>query len=324
MLCLEFPIPPLPQFVTVGHAVWSPGDRHFARTFGVYDLLLVKRGTLYMMEAGKEYAVRPGMVLLLEAGLPHDGYRACGEDTEIYWVHFIHAPEPAYIRHGDIPWSTLLAKGTVEDEEPSVQQRLYLPKFAAVDLEGLEPILQEMNELHNRLSAENAMRLHLLLAGLLAALQAECERTAQPPEPAVRLARAAAAYLAEHWREPFHLAGLAEELHFQADYITRCMKQHIGTTPLQYVLHLRLEEAKKLLGGTVLGISEIAERVGIQDPNYMTRLFSARFGVTPGAYRQRLRQRDEAAAATGPGRAKPARAAVRSLASARGIGWDYS
>lgn len=46
-----------------------------------------------------------------------------------------------------------------------------------------------MNELHNRLSAENAMRLHLLLAGLLAALQAECERTAQPPEPAVRLAR---------------------------------------------------------------------------------------------------------------------------------------
>lgn len=44
MLCLEFPIPPLPQFVTVGHAVWSPGDRHFARTFNVYDLLLVKRG----------------------------------------------------------------------------------------------------------------------------------------------------------------------------------------------------------------------------------------------------------------------------------------
>lgn len=89
-----------------------------------------------MMESDKEYAVGPGMVLLLEAGLPHDGYRACEEDTEIYWVHFIHAPEPAYIRRGDIPWSTLLAKGTVEDEEPSVQQRLYLPKFTAVDLGG--------------------------------------------------------------------------------------------------------------------------------------------------------------------------------------------
>jgi len=295
VLCLEFAIPPLPQFVTVGHAVWSPGDRHFARTFGVYDLLLVKRGTLYMTEEGKDYAVGPGKLLVLEAGLLHDGYRACGEDTEIYWVHFIHGCKPAHIRREDIPWSSLLAKGTVEDEEPSVQQRLYLPKYATVDVEALEPILHEMNEIHSRLNAENALRLHLLLAGLLAALQEECARTTQP-EPAVRLARAAAAYLDIQWRQPFNLAALEEELHFQADYITRCMKQHIGTTPLQYVLQRRLEEAKKLLSGTVLGISEIAERVGIHDPNYMTRLFSTRFGVTPGAYRRRLRQREDATA----------------------------
>lgn len=297
MLCLELAIPPLPQFVTVGHAVWQPGDRHFARTFGVYDLLLVKRGTLYMREKDREYAVGPGKLLVLEAGLPHEGYRACEEDTEIYWVHFIHESKPAYIRREDIPWSSLLAKGTVEDEEPSAQQRLYMPKYATVDVEALEPILHEMNEIHSRLSAENALRLHLLLAGLLEALQAECIRTAQP-EPAARLARAAASYLDVHWRQPFNLAGLEEELHFQADYITRCMKQHIGTTPLQYVLHLRLEEAKKLLGGTVLGISEIAERIGIQDPNYMTRLFSTRFGLTPGAYRRRLRQREDTAAST--------------------------
>ncbi|UQZ33059.1 AraC family transcriptional regulator [Paenibacillus sp. PK3_47] len=291
MLCLEFTIPPLPQFVTVGFAVWSPGDRHFARTFGVYDLLVVKRGTLYMAEQDREYAIGPGKMLVLEAGLPHEGYRGCEEDTEIYWVHFIHESKPAYIRQEEIPWSSLLARGTVEDEEPSAQQRLYLPKFASVDLEVLEPILHEMNEIHSRLNAGNALRLHVQLAAFMAALQDECARTALP-EPAVRLARAAAAYLDEHWKEPFHLAGLQEELHFQADYITRCMKQHIGTTPLQYVLHLRLEEVKKLLGGTVLGIPDIAERAGIRDPNYMTRLFKARFGMTPGAYRRRLRHRE--------------------------------
>ncbi|SET70329.1 AraC family transcriptional regulator [Paenibacillus sp. NFR01] len=293
MLCLEFAIPPLPQFVTVGHAIWSPGDRHFARTFGVYDLLLVKRGTLYMTEQGTEYEIGPGNLLVLEAGLPHVGHKACSENTEIYWVHFIHYGKPAHIRQEEISWPALLIKGTMEDEVPPSQQRLYMPKFAPVDVEALEPILREMNEIHSRLNTENALRLHVLLAGLMAQLQAECARLPQP-EPAVRLARAAAAYLDAHWRQPFQLAGLEEELHFQADYITRCMKQHIGTTPLQYVLHLRLEEAKKLLGGTVLGMSEIAERVGIHDPNYLTRLFSARFGVTPGAYRRRLRQRGTA------------------------------
>lgn len=292
MQCLEFSIPPLPQFVTAGHAVWKPGDRHFARTFGVYDLLMVTRGTLYMTEEQMEYEVGAGKLLVLEAGLPHFGHRACLEHTEIYWVHFIHGVPAVHVRQEDIPWSTLLSKGTVEDIEPSSQQRMYLPKFSSVDVQTLEPMLRGLNDIHNRLNGENALQLHILLTELFAALQAECARTSEP-EPSVRLAQAAAAYLNEHWRRPFERAALEEKLHFQASYIARCMKKHIGKTPLQYVLHLRLEEAKKLLGGTVLGISEIAERVGIRDSNYMTRLFTAKLGMTPGAYRQMLRQKRE-------------------------------
>lgn len=294
MLCLEFAIPPLPQFVTAGHAVWKPGDRHFARTFGVYDLLLVTRGTLYMTEEQTEYEVCAGKLLVLEAGLRHFGHRACVEHTEIYWVHFIHGHPASYISQEDIPWSALLSKGTVEDVEPSTQQRMYLPKFAPVDVQTVEPMLRGLNDIHNRLNGENALKLHLLLAELFAALQADCARMTEP-EPSIRLAQAAAAYLNEHWRKPFERAALEEKLHFQASYIARCMKKHIGKTPLQYVLHLRLEEAKKLLGGTVLSISEIAERVGIRDSNYMTRLFTAKLGMTPGAYRQMLRQMKEEA-----------------------------
>lgn len=292
MLCLEFAIPPLPQFVTAGHAVWKPGDRHFARTFGVYDLLLVTKGTLYMTEEQTEYEVGAGQLLVLEAGLRHVGHRACLEHTEIYWVHFIHGHPAVHILQEDIPWTSLLSKGTVEDVEPSSQQRMYLPKFASVEVHTVEPMLRGLNDTHNRLNGENALQLHLLLTELFAALQAGCARTSEP-EPSVRLAQAAAAYLNEHWKEPFERAALEEKLHFQASYIARCMKRHIGKTPLQYVLHLRLEEAKKLLGGTVLGISEIAERVGIRDSNYMTRLFTAKLGMTPGAYRQMLRQKKE-------------------------------
>lgn len=243
MLCLEFAIPPLPQFVTAGHAVWKPGDRHFARTFGVYDLLLVTKGTLYMTEEQTEYEVCAGKLLVLEAGLRHFGHRACLEHTEIYWVHFIHGHPASYISQEDIPWSALLSKGTVEDVEPSTQQRMYLPKFASVEVQTVEPMLRGLNDIHNRLNGENALKLHLLLAELFAALQADCARMTEP-EPSIRLAQAAAAYLNEHWREPFERAALEEKLHFQASYIARCMKKHIGKTPLQYVLHLRLEEAK--------------------------------------------------------------------------------
>ncbi|MFD1904620.1 helix-turn-helix domain-containing protein [Paenibacillus rhizoplanae] len=45
------------------------------------------------------------------------------------------------------------------------------------------------------------------------------------------------------------------------------------------------------------GVSEIAERVGIPDPSYLSRLFGSRFGITPGAYRRRLHQQEAAGAA---------------------------
>ena len=288
MLCLEFSIPPLPQFVTVGHAVWAPGDQHFARAFGVYDLLLVKRGTLYMKEEEKKYAVGPGKLLVLEAGFKHAGYRPCEEPTEVYWVHFVHGIPAAKLNKEDIPWSALQTKGTVDDLLPAAHQRLYMPKFASVDVGRIEPILDEMNGTHSRLNAGNALQLHVQLAELFMALQRECA-SALTTEPSLQVARAAAAYLEACWREPYRSSAMEEKLHFQGDYITRCMKRHIGTTPLQYVLHLRLEEAKKLLGGTVLGIADIAERTGMKDANYMARWFKAKTGLSPGAYR-RLRQ----------------------------------
>ena len=295
VLCLEFAIPPLPQFVTAGHAVWKPGDRHFARTFGVYDLAGHK-GTLYMREEQTEYEVGAGKRWCWKRA-PHVGHRACSEHTEIYWVHFIHGHPAVHILQEDIPWTSLLSKGTVEDVEPSSRQRMYLPKFASVEVQTVEPIAR-IERYPQQTEWRKCATAPPLLTELFAARR---QARSDVRAGAFRPAGPSAAYLNEHWKEPFERASLEEKLHFQASYIARCMKMHIGKTPLQYVLYLRLEEAKKLLGGTVLGISEIAERVGIRDSNYMTRLFSAKLGMTPGAYRQMLRQKKESGGNALPG-----------------------
>lgn len=288
MECIQLQIPPLPQLLTVGHGVWQPGNRHFRRNFGVYDMLLVKRGTLYMTEEGQAYAVGPGNLLVLEPGLTHWGHLPCTEETDIYWVHFTHTMPGRRIPREQIAWSALIDKGRDEDQTPSSVQHVYVPKWASVNLASLIPVLDAMDELHNRLNAEQSIRLHRLFAELFVLLQEECSRTSQPARSA-RISAAACELLGKHRRQPFDAKLLEEELHFQFDYITRCMKKHTGMTPLQYVLHLRLEEAKKLLTHTVLTIPEIAEQVGIGDPNYFVRLFSKKLGRPPGAYR-RLQQ----------------------------------
>lgn len=291
MLCIQLQIPPLPQLLVIGHGVWQTGNQHFRRTFGIYDMILVKRGTLYMTEDEVPYAIGPGHMLTLEPGLTHWGHEPCTEDTEVYWLHFSHPVPGARIDSGKIPWSALIAAVGHEDLTPSPMQHVYIPKWAKVDLAALTPVLNAMVGLHKRLDAGNAIRVHSLFAELLVLLQEQCAGSSQPSQ-SERVSGAAADYLGSRWREPFDSKALQEELHFHIDYVSRCMKKHLGMTPLQYVLHLRLEEARKLLLHTVLTIPEIAEQVGIPETNYFVRLFGKKMGMPPGTYR-RLRRSGE-------------------------------
>jgi quercetin dioxygenase-like cupin family protein len=90
MLALQLPIPPLPQFITIGHSIWRSGDIHFRRNFQVFDVLFIHKGTLFMTENDIPYEIKAGNILVLEAGKTHWGHQHCVEDTEIYWLHFIH------------------------------------------------------------------------------------------------------------------------------------------------------------------------------------------------------------------------------------------
>jgi hypothetical protein len=83
MECLQLVVPPIPQFLTVGHSHWSPGGSHFSRKFQVYDMLFVKKGSLYITENGQPYEISPQKMLILEAGKTHWGF-GCARKRQRY------------------------------------------------------------------------------------------------------------------------------------------------------------------------------------------------------------------------------------------------
>lgn len=285
MDCIQLTIPPLPQFITVGHDIWQPGRQHYERTFHVYDLLLVTKGTLYMTENGKPYAVEAGRLLLLEPGLHHRGHRPCEADTEIYWVHFKHVSPPTRISRKQIVWHEIVQNDSAQDDSPS-EQFMYLPKWTELDPTPLLTILNDMNTLHDHFHAGSALQLHSLFIQLLMHLQQNLMRSSKP-SPSLVLSRQLEEYLISRRKAPFHVKELEQQFHFHIDYLTRCLKKHTGMTPLQYVNYLKLEEAKRLLAHTDLTLPAIAELLGIADYNYFIRLFRLKTGHTPGEYRKR-------------------------------------
>lgn len=284
MHCLELRIPPLPQLITAGHTIWQPGMQHFRRSFPVYDLLIVKAGRLYMTEDDQVYELGPGELLILEPGCTHWGHRPVQTQTEIYWLHFIHPNGHRHRSSVNISWSGTLLRGCDEDLSPT-EQFMVLPKHAEVDPDTVFPLLREIVSLHQSLTYDRALPLHVAYGQLLTYLQSVTQgagksRSRELSEQVMR-------YLQAHMDRPFSATALEKELHFHFDYLSRCLKKHIDMTPLQYLHHLQMVKAKWLLRQTDLRIQDIAEQVGQPNVNYFSRLFRKCTGVSPSQYRKK-------------------------------------
>ncbi|UKS29301.1 AraC family transcriptional regulator [Paenibacillus sp. HWE-109] len=283
MLCLELTMPPLPQFVTIGRARWEQGMQHFRRTFDVYDMLFCTSGAFYMSEDEQSYEVLAGHMLVLEAGKEHWGYRPTEVNSDIYWVHFVHERPNRTLFHEEIEWTSVIKKGTDTDITPS-KQTMYIPKYTSLDLAPIIPILEEMYALHNQFQVENALELHALLGLLFSKLQKSIRNrhTSRSQTICDRVMQ----YLQARRHEPYKASEMERELHFNPDYLNRCLKKHAGMTPVEYLHYLRIEDAKLLLTGTALPVEHIAEQIGFPNSNYFVRLFHRKVGMTPGRFRK--------------------------------------
>ena len=80
---------------------------------------------------------------------------------------------------------------------------------------------------------------------------------------------------------------LAGAIELSPFYFTRMFKAATGKTPLDYVMETRVEEAERLLQGTILPLAEIGRRVGFRTQAHFSTVFRKRRGVAPRTVRIR-------------------------------------
>lgn len=95
-------------------------------------------------------------------------------------------------------------------------------------------------------------------------------------------------YIELHLSEPLEVEMLAELVHLHPNYFIPYFKKHLGVTPMHYVQQKRIELAKRLLSFSDAGISDIADRVGMELAHF-SRSFKKAAGVSPSAYRNSTR-----------------------------------
>ncbi|EHB65824.1 transcriptional regulator, AraC family [Paenibacillus lactis 154] len=264
---LSIPSLPPPYYLESGSTLYAAGDQHpNRRNLGVYDLILVRSGCLYLGEEEEQWELHAGDLVILLPDAYHYAVQACREETYFYWLHFQAA--------ADSP-----------THSGSISHSIFLPKLAHVPYP--DQAYQLFESLHLLATEPRSIALWREQSLFIELMQLlDQSRAGQEQSRARKVAEQIESFIKIHYREPISNGRLSESLHFHYNYLTRCMKESHGVTPSEYLLQYRLDQAKRLLLTTRWPVSRIAEHVGFQYPPYFTRRFSARFGISPLQYRK--------------------------------------
>ncbi len=94
-------------------------------------------------------------------------------------------------------------------------------------------------------------------------------------------------YLQKHIDKPLSLKDIAETVNLSVSHFASIFKKNTGFSIIEYFNQLKTQKACQYLQFTDLRINEIADRLGIEDPHYFSRMFTKIVGTSPNKYRHR-------------------------------------
>ncbi len=94
-------------------------------------------------------------------------------------------------------------------------------------------------------------------------------------------------YIRQHFAEDIHIPALAKKSALSESEFRKRFKEATGTSPLQYITRLKIEQACKLLLDEDISPQSISEFLHFCSVPYFYKVFKAHTGLTPNQYRNR-------------------------------------
>ena len=98
-------------------------------------------------------------------------------------------------------------------------------------------------------------------------------------------------YIDANYSENITLDTLAAITHMNKYYMVHAFKKYKGTSPINYLISRRLNEARHLLETTDYPIAKIAQAAGFSSQSYFSQVFRKELNITPAQYRKQSTSR---------------------------------
>lgn len=132
---------------------------------------------------------------------------------------------------------------------------------------------------------------HLLVLELFVfisrALKMEWENSIKNKSPKLKeLIGASQNYIHNNFERDISIGDIAKFIFLSKSYFAKAFKDEIGTSPMNYLLKIRVQRAKELLSETDVKICDIALNIGFSNQQRFNEIFKKYTNVTPLKYRK--------------------------------------
>lgn len=255
--------------------------RHWHHTI---EILYITKGN-YVCEINlEEHALREGDICFFNGEELHQ-IRACSAGTQ----------------HEAILFDPRILDFSYQDEwelnviSPFVGRRQLLTHFLHQTDESysiLKPLVLQLMNVSLERPAGWYVTCKLLLLQLIRAMY-ECglmitaDETLSPGDKQkIDRYKNLVSYMEQNYARPITLQDLTDLISCNPQYLCRFFKEITDTSPMQYLISLRVEHACALLAGTARPILDISLDCGFENVSYFIRKFRQLKGCTPKEYRK--------------------------------------
>ncbi|MDP4183516.1 MAG: AraC family transcriptional regulator, partial [Bacillota bacterium] len=121
------------------------------------------------------------------------------------------------------------------------------------------------------------------------ALKMEWESSIMGKSPKIKeLIKISVNYINNNYEREITIGDIAKYVFLSPSYFTRAFKEETGTSPINYLLKVRIDRSKELLADKSVKISDIAFSVGFSNQQRFNEIFKKYTGNTPLKYRKNL------------------------------------
>lgn len=262
---------------------WFPVQH--SHPFAEFFYVLEGKGELHVED--KVYDLKKDDFVIVNSKIRHSESKIEGSDFTYVLIGVEGLEVKAFEENFDVNIQSENEANDNKSESGYIESYVFINNFEKYSEEAgklVEEIAAEIknNEIHSKLIAKSLFSVFLMKMNRYVNNSMVIEKDRRGSKQLNFIKN----FLENHYTQDISLDDLAAKVYISKYYLVHEFKREFGFTPMDYLLHVRLDTAKSLLLTADYSVKKISELSGFSSQSYFNQIFKKKIGISPSEFKR--------------------------------------